>query len=726
MMNDFRQSKITLCSFLMLITSFSALAQQKEPRNIESLLKPYNVTWDIPGPTSLESMPIGNGDIGLNVWAEPNGDVVFFTAKTDAWSEDNKGLYGLLKLGGMRLSLSPSPFKPGGHFLQTLKLHEGEIEISEGEKGKGAVIRIWVDANNPVVRVEVKSDHPVSAKFTLDNWRITKNERISADVIMKDQVNRIVWYHRNGENSDPEVLNRTFGAAIKGIGMTNSGPSVLKSTEPAKFHLISIYPLTVTTTTSDNWLSQLNDQVSRLEKVSLPQSYKKHQQWWGQFWKRSWIYIDGDQAAQDITGGYVLQRFVTACAGRGSYPVKFNGSIFNVNHPKLKLDQEIKSVTADYRKWGGQYWFQNTRAMYWPRLMAGDFDVMRPFFDMYVAMIPANTAQVKKYYNHNGAYFAETAPFWGGLGYWGPEVQEDWTGHYFTPVLELSMMMLDYYKYTEDQEFAKKKLLPVAEAGITFFDQHFKRDENGKLLLDPVNSIEQFWKVYNPAPDIAGLHALLQRLIDLPDHIAEPSIKVQWKRLLQELPVLPVGIDTKSGDSVLLPYSGQQTAKPRNRENPELYSIYPFRIYGLGKPNLKLAISTFNARKERFKGCWTQDPIQAALLGITNVAKEYTQFAFNLKDPELKFPAFWSAENDYQPDQDNGGNAENALQLMLMQCEGEKIMLLPAWPKEWNADFKLNAPFKTTVQGKIVKGKLTDLIVTPAERKKDVIDMSIQ
>jgi hypothetical protein len=76
--------------------------------------------------------------------------------------------------------------------------------------------------------------------------------------------------------------------------------------------------------------------------------------------------------------------------------------------------------------------------------------------------------------------------------------------------LELSAMMLDYYAYTGDKAFVTKTLLPMADAGVTFFDQHFQRDANGKLQLDPDNAIEMFWKVRNPLPDIAGLRYVLQ------------------------------------------------------------------------------------------------------------------------------------------------------------------------------------------------------------------------
>ncbi|HVU56619.1 MAG TPA: alpha/beta hydrolase, partial [Puia sp.] len=398
-------------------------------------------------------------------------------------------------------------------------------------------------------------------------------------------------------------------------------------------------------------------------------------------------------------------RYVTACAGRGAYPIKFNGSLF--------------TVSRDFRAWGGQYWFQNTRAMYWPRLMAGDFDMMLPLFNMYAQMLPGNEALVKQYYHHDGAYFQETTPFWGGLPYMGPDVEPKYTNHYFTPILELSMMMLDYFEYTGDTAFARRTLMPIATAGITFFDRHFGRDIMSKLLLDPDNSIEMFWKVHDPAPDIAALKAVLPRMIALPDGLAGTEIRQAWQRLLGELPPLPMGA-TPDGQPILLPYTGPQTAKSFNEENPELYAVYPYRLYSLQKPELQLAQTTFLHRKFKDKGCWEQDPIQAAMLGYAGTAKEFTSYNLTRKDPGLKFPAFWAKGHDYAPDEDNGGNGENGLQQMLLQTDGRKILLLPAWPQDWNADFKLNAPYRTTIQGKVVNGQLTELIVTPASRMADV------
>jgi alpha-L-fucosidase 2 len=695
----------------------------------------FDVSWDTPGPGSAQSMPIGNGDIGLNVWTAANGDLVFYISKTDAWGGETDPAMDpwmkqggvLMKLGAVRLSLHPAPLLPDSHsrvdaaFRQVLRLRDGEVLVREGEGAGAVLLRVWVDANNPVIRVEAKSGHPLSLTVDLDDWRIGRG-----DSILPAEPNRITWYHRNAATADPNLADPhladlTFGAMITGKGLTRSAATTLRSVRPVTTQLISIYPLTAATPTAGQWLHQLDGEATRIGSLDLEQTRKAHRQWWDKFWHRSWVFVQGDSMATEVTRGYVLQRFVTACAGRGAYPIKFNGSIFTVDNPVWKTgrDAAVTPMNADFRAWGGQYWFQNTRPMYWPRLMAGDFDMMLPLFRMYAAILPANTAQVKNYYGHAGAYFAETAPYWGGLLYMGPEVEALYTHHYFTPILELSMMMLDYLDYTGDTAFARKTLLPVARAGLEFFDRHFGRDAQGQLLLDPDNSIEMFWKVHDPAPDIAALRAVLPRMIALPDALVDAPTRAAWTKMLSEVPELPTGL--QEGKTVLLPYTGEQKEKPHNTENPELYAVYPFRLYGLNKPGLSLAQNTFLLRKQRAKGCWVQDPIEAAMLGFAATAKEYVSYNLTRKEPRLKFPAFWASGNDYTPDEDNGGNGENGLQQMLLQADGKKILLLPAWPEEWNADFKLHAPYRTTVEGRVEHGKLTRLVVTPASREKDVI-----
>ncbi|TDW96925.1 DUF5703 domain-containing protein [Dinghuibacter silviterrae] len=654
---------------------------------------PYTLDWTVPGPTSAASMPLGNGDIGLNVWVEPGGDLCFYIAKTDAWGAQTEAGWDswmktggvLMKLGEVRVSVRPrggtDTAQLSDGFHQILRLRDGAILIHEGS----ADLRVWVDANRPVIHVDAQN---AQLKATLVDWRLSHG-----DTLLNGPEQ--IWYHRNPDDADPHLAGRTFGAMIK---TTGNG--------------LSIYPYTQAQGSPAQWLAGLHRLVKRVDAVPEEQAWAAHLAWWKAFWNRSWIRVRGGLDGEAVTQGYVLQRFVTACAGRGTYPIKFNGSIFTVEDPAGKGN-------PDFRAWGGQYWFQNTRPMYWPLLESGDFDMMRPLFGMYRHMLAANAAQVTQYYHHGGAYFQETAPFWGGLSYAGPDAEALWTRHYFTPILELSMMMLDYYAYTGDKAFARDTLIPIARAGLEFFSKHFGRDSAGKLLLDPDNSIEMFWKAHDPAPDLAGLHAVLQKMLDLPAGLATDADRTAWQRLYAQLPELPVGV--KDGQPVLLPYTGPQTVKGHNLENPELYAVYPFRLFGLNRPNLDLALHTFAARRFTEPGCWVQDPIQAAMLGLADVARYYVAYNLTRKDPFLAFPAFWATGHDYKPDEDNGGNGENGLQQMVLQSDGQKILLLPAWPADWDADFKLHAPGNTTVEGTIEAGHLTNLVVTPASRRADVV-----
>jgi alpha-L-fucosidase 2 len=678
-------------------------------------LEKCNVVWKTPSEDSRGSMPLGNGDIGLNVWVEKSGDLLFYISKTDAWSDNVGSGKGLLKLGRVRVKLSPALDAAAAKFSQGLRLHDGEIVITDGK----TALRVWVDANRPVIHVEADSPQPSEMQVAFETLRPAPDKDIQADTVLDGQPNRVVWHYRNQNKKIPQLTGLTFGALIKGDGLVSAGSAGLKSQSAAKRQVVTIVALTSQTPTPEAWREQLEKVAAQSQAVDLETARLQHRQWWHGFWDRSWIFASGDEDARKVTQGYALQRFVTACAGRGAFPIKFNGSIFTmdwVKREKVKGVEKVTTMNGDMRDWGGQYWFQNTRAMYWPMLQSGDFEMMLPLFRMYQGQLPGNTKAVREFYGHDGAYFAETNPFWGSLPNIKPDEAGGYTKHYFTPILELSAMMLDYYAYTGDREFVKKTLLPVANAGVTFFDQHWKR-ENGKLLLDPDNAIEMYWKSRNPAPDIAGLRWVLGGLLALPTDLTSPENRAGLQRFLGEIPELPVGLT--NGVKVLMP--AEVFDKGHNFENPELYAVYPFRLFGLGKPDLDLARETFAARRFKTNGCWRQDGIQAALLGVTATARANVVFVLTRQDRQVRFPAFWDHGSDYVPDEDNGGNGLNALQLMLLQSEGDTVRLLPAWPKGWDVDFKLCAPRQTSVEGRLRGGKMETLTVTPASRRKDVI-----
>ena len=675
-----------------------------------------NVVWTTPSADSSGSMPLGNGDIGINLWVEPSGDVVFYVSKTDAWSENGR----LLKLGRVRVSVWPKPdaSKP---FRQELRHEQGEILIEQGD----LKWRIWVDANQPVVRLQTASPTPVVLSPHLEVWRKQRRELKDAEVHsaygmdggpepvfsepdteLTPRHGKLVWYHRNnrsifpftlrhqglasliGKLPDP-LLNRTFGGAVTWGA-----------------NLVSVHALTAQTGKAEEWIGRLDQQIAATEATPVDRAYEAHLKWWREFWDRSWIRISNGPKTDTVNQGYALQRFLNAAAGRGAYPIKFNGSIFTVDsrEPKEPYD-------ADYRRWGGPYWFQNTRLPYWTMLASGDFDLMQPFFRMYTDALMLARVRTKVYFKHEGVFFPETMDFWGAYANsnygWKREgkepnwVENTYIRHLYTGGLELVAMMHDYWLHTHDADFRDRTFQPMAREVVRFYDQHYLLDDDGVLRLEPAQALETYQKAVNPMPDVAGLHWVLARLRD--EGLAE---------FRGQLPLLPIA------DGRLQP-AGQVLEEPKNSENPDLYAVFPFRLIGVGKPSLDLGRKTFFTRRVKDDvGGWRQDGIQAAYLGLTDTAREYVERNFARKHAGSRFPAFWGPNFDWIPDQDHGNANMIALQRMLLQADDGKIYLLPAWPRDWDVDFKLHAPWGVTVRGVWRKGQMKELDVTPKSARK--------
>jgi Domain of unknown function (DUF5703)/Concanavalin A-like lectin/glucanases superfamily len=960
---------LVLCAVTALSTSASFAGAPAE-------LDRYNVVWKTPSGNAAGSMPIGNGEVGLNVWVEEDGDLRFYIARTDAWSEASR----LLKLGGIRVSLTPNPFAKGASFQQILRLRDGCIEITAGddtgpqskiqsrvhetnEVNPKSKILVFVDANAPVIHVAGESGQPLGIRAALECWRTEKKVLTdgelgsswtppevevweSADVV-KDASDAVAWYHRNEHSCVPltlklqsletfanlvkdPILHRTFGGSMTAAGFVKDGATAMKSSAPMKRFAIRIATHSAVTATAAVWEKQLAKiAASSGDAVAAEKSTAA---WWNGFWNRSWVFVEGDPAAvsslpanayplrigadsnggskfrgamsratvfgralgdaeiaslaagkpgdaaaiaegrtvgwrftgapdgakvvgamkfeeQDgvavaafggghlevpnetchgltnsftleawirpdakagsarifdkltagkgdgflfdthpgrslrliagqstmaindalqpgawnhvavvydaeadgrriylngrllkaeggggmeqptpsmVTRAYVLQRWMAACAGRGSFPTKFNGSIFTVDpeftDPKQKFN-------PDWRRWGDCFWWQNTRFPAWAAVANGDYDLCAAVFRMYRDALPICKARAKFYYGAGGAYFPETMTSFGtyanrdygwdrtgkqpgdiACGYWRFAWQQG---------LELVALMLDCYERTLDEKFLTGELVPMAREVLRYFDTRFQRDAHGKLVISPAQAVETYWfDVVNDTPSVAGLNAVLDRLLALPRDAVSAADREFWARMKAAAPHLPVR--SEDGRSFVLP-AEKFDPKRSNCENPELYAVWPFRLFAVGRPGLETGVETFNRRIAKIMTGWCYDGQCAALLGLTDEARKQILAKVRNSHRNFRFPAMWGPNFDWLPDQDHGCNILLTLQHMILNTDGDRIYLLPAWPKDWNLHFKLHAPRRTTVEGRVHDGKLVDLVVTPASRRKDVV-----
>jgi len=752
---------------LFLIKSVTAQAQVKQPSAVV-LAASNNVEWHTLGNDENSSMPLGNGDIAANVWTEKNGDILLLLAKSNAWAETGN----LLKIGRVRVKLTPNPFADTIGFTQVLRLEKGMLEIKRGANK----VLVWIDANHPVVHVQAALANAGTLTAAAEIWRKVqpvedfsatgpdlstimsgdRQPKLKPDVIFPVKQNRLVWCHYNADSYYPYVLKqqhlesltakypdpiyqRCFGALLTGPGLVKQDDRTLKSSKAGRQLQLDIVALTDTKSASPaSWNNKINALADAISKYDIHNLQQAHEQWWANFWNRSWIHVTGSDNAQKVSQGYAMQRYMVAVSSRGEAPVKFNGGLFTVGHD---VDEGVKQNQTnhdpDFREWGPSYWNQNNRLIYWPLVMTGDNDLLKPWFGMYLNRLDFAKARNFLYYQHDGASFPETMEFFAvprmdDFGTNNPtnEIESRWQRYHIQGTLEVIAEMLDQYDYYGNKALAQSSIVPFADAIVTFYDKHWQRDAKGKIYMSPMQSLETYQlTAANPTPDIAGLMSVIPRLLALPHEMTTQQQRDNWTRVLRDLPPLPMGKTVKGktppfgegdadGTTVILP--SEKYGKTENSENPELYVSFPYRIYGVGKPNLELALNTFAARRFPQNTCWGQDGTQASILGLTDVAKKAAIAEFTNYGNE-RFPWFWRADHDWIPDFDNGGSGMITLQNMLMQCDGKRIQLTPAWPADWTADFKLHAPGNTTVAGHVEKGKLSNLQVMPASRAKDVV-----
>jgi len=316
-----------------------------------------------------------------------------------------------------------------------------------------------------------------------------------------------------------------------------------------------------------------------------------------------------------------------------------------------------------------------------------------------------------------GAIFSETYG-WTPFEQRQDKLQESgWHKWEWVGGLELCWLMLNYYEHTQDRAFLERALVPFAHEILTFFDQHYPTNAEGKLVMHPSQALETWWECTNPMPELAGCQAVADRLLALPPDAAPVAERELWQRLRGKLPPLP----RREVDGQLALAPAEKFAQKRNIENPELYAVFPFRLVALGRPDVEQAVLALNHRWDRGHAGWRQDDLFMAHLGLTDEVRKAIISRARRHDATSRFPAFWGPNYDWTPDQCHGGVLCTTLQSMLLQTDGQRIFLLPAWPSDWNVDFKLHAPYQTVLEGRVRDGKLTELEVTPADRRKDIV-----
>jgi hypothetical protein len=659
------------------------------------------ILYDKRSSESWRAMSIGTGTTGAAVWV-PKG-IMLQIGHTDAWASDA----ALPTLARVQIDLEGDPFANASSYEQVLDLNEAAIKI-KAETADGPVSAVIIaHPDYDVIQIEITDERSSPGRLTVTPiyWRQYANHTQTQDKVFIVELNTVSGFNELNENmgvsgdfGDPLLYRRmATGIWVQGI---KPQAGAFREERPLRKKRVLVAAYAGFYPAHENVVpTGLVSKMQAAESVPLESFTNSHKRWWADFWTKSAFELDESSALQPARAVWHLQRYYAASTMQGAFPPKFNGSIFLYNY--------------DQRPWRGPYWFQNMRLLYWPLFRTGDIDYLPQFFDMYIDALDYVRAWVKQTWNHEGAAFIETMHFW-GAGRWrdvapGEGVVNDYIKDHWEGSLELLMMMLEYDRYKGDSAFAREKLIPLAEELISFFFEHYPI-RNGKLFIERASALETWWEADNPADQIAGLRAVIPGVIAVGER--EGVDVSRFKAWLPLVPDLPRGMMNVTGDqwhyewakpgegTDFLPALAVHDRQKHNWEDPELYALWPFNLYGLGMPEYEAMLSTYRNRlNPEPRWGWSQTAIWAARLGLAEEAaqllRQHFAFSATLPGGMMSSPGSASVGRQDIPGCayfDAIGAIAMTVNEMLVQDHTGQVVLRPAWPEDEPVSFKLHTP----------------------------------
>ena len=777
-------SPFASCFFAFLALPFFTTLASPQDASDRDWVGQYDLTWTTPSLNSAGSMPLsGIRGSGANVWVQ-DGSIWLYLAHAAAYDEQHTirklGCLRLTPVSGPLICDNDFSQKleleSGSIVIHARTADQAPFDIKLWFDPKSGVLHLDSSSGTPQsMKVEygiwdgkrdggMMHNDPGALPYTITTgdglirWAHLnkKSETIQLPKeILAKEVDKAGW-------SDP-AADCVFGGAIASqpkLTITPeptpvhwqswSGRAWTGTTEPAaKSVSISVALEADQTQDLASWQSTIDRKVfEALTSEALSKGAVANLDRWSEYWNRSWIVINprGDlkDRAYQCGKNYALFRYMRACNQGGTIPLKFNGGIFTVEPWKGNAawthradDPSIqpgRSETPDFRLWGSLFFGQNQRWLGWPGLMAGDLDTSSPTYEFYLRNLPVAKAACEVNMKHPGAIFPEVLTLDGrpGIGSFNWTIAMGHLRWHHSMMVEEAWMALEFANY---YGLDPAPFIPLAEAVVRFYDKHFRQermkekgkelDDKGHLVIYPTNALELLGGATNPVEVVAGLHRIVDRVLSLPESSVPKETREFFLKVKPTLPDLPVS-QTKTGEQILLPAAGWEAMYNKDEFN-ESFTLFPYRLTGVTEPDtLPMMRNTWkNIPADRAEHCkqdisWQPTLSAVALMGMTDEAHYYLLNKWSDSGRLQRFPAFFGPGHDWIPDHNWGGSGMVGLQSMLMAADGNKIVLFPAWPANWDVDFKLHAPKQTTVECRFHDGKIESLIVLPESRRKDV------
>jgi hypothetical protein len=665
-----------------------------------NVIRRSNIVLGSPNTAAAQSLPLGNGSLGVAAWAAGG-----FTAQLNrADTLPGRKSPGQVQIPGLSALTGASDFK-------------GSLDVYTGvlnESGGGMTLKSWVSATKDELIVDVTGANPGAQQTaTLSLWSGRSPQAAASGAI---GTLAETWV----DNQEAGASGRTFGSlAALSAGGRSVTTSVVNSTQvkvtftpnaDGSYRIILGAPAWTGGNAATTAANLLGSDATAAESSLL----SSQQSWWAGFWANSGVLEanSADGTAQYMETLRTLYTFMEAASMRGTIP----GSQAGV--------ADMFNFGQDHQNWTpSATWLWNLRTQISANMSSGNFALNIPIFNLYQNNLAAIEAWTRQQMGGTpGACVPEVMRFNGNGGDPGNGANgacsqpgsPNWNALNITSGAEISLYIWQQYQQTGDLTFLRT-YYPLLKSSATFLLNYQKVGSDGKLHA-VANAHETQWAVQDPTTDLAADAALFPVVIKAAQllNTGDSTLISQLTTAQGQIPpwprtdygrtqVLPPSSDASNND--IIAYSYQPTAQLRNSENIDLEPVYPYNLVTDDPGPLKdLAVRTYNHRIVTGGNDWSMDAVDAARLGLASeVAARLTSIT---EGHQVYINGLADLGNTVGTEAyiEQASGVATALNEALVQDYDGLLRIAPAWPSGWDAAGTVYVQGNTKVDVQVQNG----------------------
>ncbi len=679
--------------------------------NTGGVVSRSDVVLGQPNTVDAQSLPLGNGSLGVAAWAA-NG----FTAQLNrSDTMPNRLCPGQIQIPGLEALTSASDF------TGTLDLYNGVLT----ESGGGQTMHAWVPAGKDELIVDVTGANPGTRQTaTLNLWNgRTPSTAASGAIASLAQT----WV----DNSQTGNSGTTFGAmAAITAGGANVSASVVNSEQvqvsfnpnaDGSYRVIVASP----SWTGGDPIGTASNLIGGDTTASSSSLLGTQSGWWNNYWAHSGLIemTSSDGTAQYLENLRTIYLYAEAASMRaGAYP----GSQAGV--------ADMFAYDQDQQDWyPAGYWFWNLRGQVAANISSGNFALNTPIFDMYLGDLPAIESWTNAQMGGKpGACIPETMRF-NGNGYYngGNNTQNascaqasspSYNAETLTSGAEVALWVWQQYQDTGDVGFLQH-YYPLLQQTATFLLAYQSVGSDGYLHAT-ANAHETQWAVPDPTTDLAADQALFSATIGAATKLnTDGSLVSQLRTALGQIEpyartdaatkqqLLPPSADSQGSD--VIADSFQPSAKLQNGENIGLEPVWPYNDITdntvVNGDNLTaLADRTYNSRPNQNNPDWSFDAVDAARLDMSSqVAGDLTTITEHYQAYISGMANLFNGTPGDEPYIEQSSEVATALDEALATDYDGTLRIAPAWPSNWDVAGTVAIQGGSTVDVQVQGGTIT-------------------